>query len=213
MLCGAGAAERAGTLTGKHAQLASSALSVIDDGRLAGGTFEAPVDGEGMPTGRVILVEHGRFVQPLVSHTESSHTESSHRGSSLASPAAVGCARRASWRDLPLGGPTHLYVEPRRDLAVAEMVGGIERGYYLIDVGDPGRFDLAEDRFALSVRGFRVERGRATRPIAGAWLHGSISDLLHGIQAVGRDLTFLPLDGMIGSPTLLIDGLTLSAAE
>ncbi len=213
LLCGAEAARRSAALRGDSARWASDALTIIDDGRLAGGTFESPVDGEGMVTGRVLLVERGTFLQPLLSHAEVALAEDSQTEPGHSSPLAVGCARRASWRDLPRGGPTHLYVEPRRDLAVAEMVRGIERGCYLIDVSDPGRFDFEEDRFALSVRGFRVERGRATRPVAGAWLHGSISGLLHGIRAVGRDLTFLPLDGMIGSPTLLIDGLTLSAAE
>lgn len=218
LFCGPGATQRAALLTDQQGQLASSALSVIDDGRLAGGTFESPVDGEGMATRRVVLVEDGRFRQALLSHgdlaneglrgEEHSHDE---RGTGL--PIAVGCARRASWRDLPRSGPTHLYVKPRSDVTVATMVGGIEHGYYLIELGDPGHFDIANDRFTLPVRGFRVEVGRATAPIARAWLGGSISGLLHGIQAVGRDLTFMPLDGMIGSPTLLIEGLTLRGAE
>jgi predicted Zn-dependent protease len=56
-----------------------------------------------------------------------------------------------------------------------------------------------------------VQSGRASAPVAKAWLCGGIGTFLTGIVGVGRDLTFQPLDGMIGSPTLLVTGLELRA--
>jgi hypothetical protein len=47
--------------------------------------------------------------------------------------------------------------------------------------------------------------------VARAWLCGGIGDLLQGIVGTGRDLTFLPLTGMIGAPTVLVTGLELRA--
>jgi predicted Zn-dependent protease len=79
----------------------------------------------------------------------------------------------------------------------------------LIDVTGPGRFDLAADRFSLPVCGFAVQSGRASAPVAGARLCGGISAFLKGVAGVGRDLTFHPLDGMIGAPTVLAAGLEL----
>jgi hypothetical protein len=49
--------------------------------------------------------------------------------------------------------------------------------------------------------------------VAAACLCGSASALFKGLAGVGRDLSFLPLDGMIGSPSLLVNGLELTAGR
>lgn len=198
LLVGPGPGSR---LIGARGRFGSDRVTLIDNGRLAGGAFEAPVDGEGVPTREVVLVEEGIFRQPLLAWWQegAAHGEIS------------GCVRRPSWRDLPMPGPTHLYLKPEPKTPVAALLGAIPQGYYLIDATGPGRFDLATDRFALPVCGFAVEAGRASAPVARAWLCGGIGTFLKGIVGVGRDLTFHPLDGMIGSPTLLVTGLELRA--
>jgi predicted Zn-dependent protease len=198
LLVGPGPGSR---LIGARGRFGSDRVTLIDNGRLAGGAFEAPVDGEGVPTREVVLVEEGVFRQPLLAWWQegAAHGETS------------GCVRRPGWRDLPLPGPTHLYLRPEPKIPVAALLGAIVQGYYLIDATGPGRFDLAADRFALPVCGFAVEGGRASAPVAGAWLCGTIGTFLKGIDGVGRDLTFHPLDGMIGSPTVLVTGLELRA--
>jgi PmbA protein len=187
-------------LLGTRGRFGSDRLTLIDNGRLPGGAFESPVDGEGVPTREVVLVEEGAFRQPLLAWWQ--------EGAADGEPS--GCTRRAGWRDLPTPGPTHLYLQPEPRTAVASLLGSVAQGYYLIDVTGHGRFDLAADRFALPVCGFAVQSGRASAPVAGAWLSGGIGAFLKGIAGVGRDLTFHPLDGMIGSPTLLVAGLELS---
>lgn len=198
LLVGPGPGSR---LIGARGRFGSDRVTLIDNGRLSGGAFEAPVDGEGVPTREVVLVEEGLFRQPLLAWWQegAAHGETS------------GCTRRPGWRDLPLPGPTHLYLRPEPKTPVAALLGAVAQGYYLIDATGPGRFDLATDRFALPVCGFAVEAGRASAPVAGAWLCGGIGTFLKGIAGVGRDLTFHPLDGMIGSPTLLVTGLELRA--
>jgi predicted Zn-dependent protease len=198
LLVGPGPGSR---LIGARGRFGSDRVTLIDNGRLAGGTFEAPVDGEGVPTREVVLVEEGVFRQPLLAWWQegAAHGETS------------GCVRRPGWRDLPMPGPTHLYLKPEPKTPVAALLGAIPQGYYLIDATGPGRFDLATDRFALPVCGFAVEAGRASAPVARAWLCGGIGTFLRGIVGAGRDLTFHPLDGMIGSPTLLVTGLELRA--
>jgi predicted Zn-dependent protease len=188
-----------GSAAGGRGRFAAERVTLIDNGRLPGGTFESPVDGEGMPTREVVLVEEGIFRQPLLAWWQegAAHGEAS------------GCVRRAGWRDLPTPGPTHLYLKPDPRTPVAALLGAIPRGFYLIDPTGPGRFDLEADRFTLPVCGFAIEAGRATSPVAGAALSGGIGAFLRGIAGVGRDLTFHPLDGMIGAPTVLATGLEL----
>jgi predicted Zn-dependent protease len=124
---------------------------------------------------------------------------------------ASGCVRRSSWLDIPTPGPTHLYLKPDPRAPVSALLGALHRGYYLIDTTGPGRFDLAAGLFAIPVCGFAVQNGTASAPVAGAWLTGGIGAFLKGIAAVGRDLAFHPLQGMIGSPTALVTGLELQS--
>ena len=186
-------------LIGARGRFGSERLTLIDNGRFPGGAFEAPVDGEGVATREVVLVENGVFRQPLLAWWQ--------EGAAPGDPS--GCARRPGWRDLPSPGPTHLYLKPEPRTSVASLLGALAQGHYLIEVTGPGRFDLAADRFDLPVCGFAVKSGRASAPVAGAWLSGGIGAFLKGIVGVGRDLTFHPLDGMIGSPTVLVSGLEL----
>ena len=118
-----------------------------------------------------------------------------------------GTLRRPGWRDLPRPGVSHFYLAPRSRASVASLVSRVARGYYFIDSPGAGSFDLERDHFRLPVRGFALEAGRAPAPVAGVWLTGAVSSFLHGLQATGRDLAFLPLAGMVGSPTLLVTGL------
>jgi predicted Zn-dependent protease len=155
------------------------------------------VDGEGVATRELVLVEEGKLRQPLLAWWEPRSSEMRPSG----------CNRRDSWRDLPRPGPSHLFFRPQTSVRVTSLLGRVARGYYLIGASGRGRFDLEVDRFCLPVCGFAVEAGRPKGAVARAWLGGSVGGLLRGIQAVARDLCFFPLDGMIGSPTLLVTGL------
>lgn len=180
-------------------RIGSELLSIADDGGRPGALLQAPVDGEGVPTREIVLVEAGVYRQPLVSWQEA-------RPPALL---ASGCSLRPSWRDLPRPGPTHLFVVPQPETGVAALLNGVARGFYLLDTTGWGRVDFDGDRFALPVCGFAVQSGRATAPVGGAWLCGSLGAFLRGIQGVARDLTFFPLSGLIGAPSLLVVGLEI----
>jgi PmbA protein len=208
LLVGPDAAALAAELRDRRGRIGSAELTVIDDGRLPAGALAAPCDGEGMPTRAVTLIEDGEHRQPLLAW----HQVPSAAAAAAGGAHASGCSRRASWRDLPAPGPTHLYVRPRRGVSAGSLLAGLARGYYLLDVVGAGRFDLAGDRFELPVCGFAVAGGRAVAPVSRALLCGGAGALLRGVQAVARDLAFLPLDGMIGAPSLLVGGLELRPA-
>lgn len=187
------------SLRDRRGRIGSDSLTVKDDGRYPGGVLEAPVDGEGLPTGETILIAEGRFRQPLVGWREARAAELQ----------ATGCVRRDSWRDVPRVGPSHLFLAPTPEVKVASLLTAVARGYYLIALEGNGHFDLERDSFRLPVCGFALRQGRAAAPVAGAWLTGSISSWLRGLQATARDLEFQPWSGMIGSPTTLVTGLEL----
>ena len=180
-------------------------LTLVDDGRLAAGVLLAPVDGEGLPCGRVALVEEGRFVRPLLAWWEAGR-------SGVAG--VPGCARRASWRDLPRRAPTHMFVEsgttPVADLVASGGSGGA--GAYLLDAEGGVRIDPVSLAFEVAVSGLHLVDGRAVSPLGRVRLCGDVKSLLGGIRALARDLQFVPGDGMFGAPSMLVSGLRLLPA-
>ncbi len=198
---GRGAAAAVAALRDRRGRIGGRALTVIDDGRLPKGLFSAPIDGEGVATREVAIVEEGTFRRPLLSWREAAAGES-----------AAGCVRRPSWRDLPAPGPTHLFLRPDPAASVADLLASVARGFYLLEPLGPARVELAEDRFSLPVCGFVVRRGRASAALANARLCGGVRALLQGVQATARDLEFRASDGMIGAPSTLVAGLELRPA-
>jgi PmbA protein len=199
LLVGPRGTSRITALRDRRGRIGNRCLTLIDNGRLQGGVFEAPVDGEGVPCREVLLIEEGTFRQPLLAWWQVGET----------GMLATGCSRRSGWRDLPTPGPTHLYIKPDPRTSVAALLGAVKQGAYLIDTCGGMNLDLEADHFRLPVQGFTVEAGRATAPISRAYLSGRVGDLLRGIAAVGRDLHFQLLDGMIGSPSLFLTGMEL----
>lgn len=190
-------------LRDKQGRIGSTLLNVVDNGRLAGGVLDSPVDGEGRSTGPLGLVEEGRYRRSI-------------RDWRVVDPGRKpwpGCIRRNSWRDLPEAGPSHLFFQSSSTAPVGELLGSISRGYYLVEPLGAGDFDLGADRFRLPVCGFVLRQGRAVAPVPEIWLEGGIGSLLRGIQAVARDLTFHPFAAMIGAPTLLVSGIGVSSAN
>lgn len=177
----------------------SPELTLADDGRFSGGVLAAPVDGEGLPTGCALLVEEGRFVRPLLAWWEAGRV------------VVPGCARRASWRDLPRRAATHLYVGPSAT-AVVDLVAAGGDGAYLLDAEGPVRLDPVSLAFEVAVSGLRLAAGRAVAPLGAVRLCGDLKSLLGGIRARGRDLQFVPGDGMFGAPSLLVAGLRVLSA-
>ncbi len=191
-----------GPLIDRRGRIGSPALTLIDDGRLAGGTLAAPVDGEGLPTREIVLVEEGIFRQPLLAWWQTRPGRGAGRAS--------GCSSRPGWRDLPRPGPTHLYLRGDPKVRVSSLLENLSRGYYLLAAEAAPRVEEGFRRFAVPVCGFAIDGGRPTGPIAQTWLVGTVTSLLSGIIAAGRDLNFLPSrSGLVGAPSLLVRGLEL----
>lgn len=187
-------------LADPHGRIASEQLTLVDDGGRRDGLLSAPVDGEGVPTRKVTLIERGELVQSLRPWWERLDGRVS------------GCSRRVGWRDLPDPGPSHLFVQPDPRQSVAGLLGDLARGYYFLDIEGPATIDPEGDRFAVPVLGFAVVGGRPSAPVKGVRLHGSLRSLLRGVAGVGRDLRFVPRGrGVVGAPTMLLSGVEVSA--
>ncbi|MEL7060819.1 MAG: metallopeptidase TldD-related protein [Acidobacteriota bacterium] len=180
-----------------------SALTVLDAPRLDGGLVSSAVDGEGLPTRDIPLIEAGQrqaLLRPWW-----------RPGNDL----PTGCMWRSSWRTPPRPRPAQLIIEPQPTVRTGDLVAELARGYYLLEALGAVRVD--GERFALEVEGFSLRRGEAPSALRGAWLCGTVSSLWRGVVAVARDLQFSPVaagpaaGAIVGSPSLMVRGLELRA--
>jgi predicted Zn-dependent protease len=189
-------------------------LTLIDDPGCAGaanagsgmGVFENPRDDEGVVCARTTLIERGSPAQPLLPWYVSAGAIAHESGSDVVR--SSGCRWRRSYREPPRVAPSHLYLQPSSEVSVSELVARLGTGFYLV-VSEPASFDYKQQRFSVAVAGFRVENGEPVAPVANCRLVGSFASLLKGVAETGRDLRFSALDGMIGSPSVLLEGLEL----
>ncbi len=192
---GRSAAARWAGLANGAGRIAAETVTLLDDGRIPGGLLAAPTDGEGMPCRRVELVAQGRFVGPLLAWWEGQPSS--------------GCARRASYRDLPRRAPTHCWIAPGA-VPRSALVESVASGVLLLDAEGGVRLDPATASFSVPVSGFEIADGRIEGPLGPRILAGSLGELLRGIAVVGSELDFVPGDGLFGAPPLLVRGLTLA---
>ena len=186
-------------------------LTLLDEPGFGGasdvdaGVFVSPRDDEGVSCETTVLIEAGTLVQPLLPWFTTPRAvvhEDTH------CVVSAGCRWRRSYREPPRVAPSHFYLQRSSECSVRDLVSRLDTGFYLV-VSEPPKFDYKQQTFWMKVAGFRVEKGEPTAPVAGAALTGSFAALLKGVAETGRDLRFSAHDGMIGSPSVVVEGLTL----
>jgi PmbA protein len=179
-------------------EVASSALTLIDDGRLQDGPASAPFDDEGVPTGRTPLIERGTLRGYL-------HNAVTARRDDTAS---TGNASRPGYRGTPGVAPSNLFIEPGADAPEA-LLQRAGRAVYVQDVtGVHSGANPVSGEFSVGATGLRVENGQLAGPLREMTIASTIPELLKRIVAVGSDLRFV--GGGIGVPTLLIEEMTVA---
>lgn len=177
-------------------RVASPLVQLVDDGRLIEGAAAAPVDDEGVPSSRKVLLKDG-VLQGFLHNTYTAAKEGVR---------STGNGLRASFRGTPEVRPSNLYVAAGRTTREA-LLADVEEGFYVTSVMGMHTVNPISGDFSVGAAGLWVERGRATRPVRGVAIAGNLLELLSGVEAVGDDLRFI---GSAGSPTLRIAPVTVS---
>jgi PmbA protein len=173
-----------------HGSLAGREVSIADDA-----SGDAPFDGEGVPTRRVLLVEAGQLTGGLYDL----------RSARRAGRPSTGHGVRSSFRTPPCAGPRRIFFETSAPRLPAELLASVTRGLYASALTAPVRVDLAEDRYEIEFTGIAVVAGRARGPVPGARASGRLSELLRRVRGLSSDLQFFPLPFAAGAPTMLVE--------
>ena len=179
-------------------RIGSPLVTLADDGSLPGGYASAPVDGEGVPTGRTVLVRSG-VLQGLLHSTYTARR---------AGARSTGNAVRGSYRSLPEVGLTNLQLEPGPDSPEA-LIAGVDRGLYVVVTRNVGGINPVSGDYSVGASGRWIERGELAGPVSRVTIAAPVLEMLANMSAVGSDLRWVPGQGAIGAPTVRIDGLTI----
>ena len=176
----------------------SSLLTIIDDGAMEGGVISAPMDGEGVPAGKTVLVDEGE----LRGYLHNTYTAAKDGVQS------TGNGTRGSFKGTPEVGTTNFYIAPGntpRD----QLLSQVDKGLYITEVMGMHTANPISGDFSVGASGLWIENGQFTKPVRGVAIAGNIMDLLNAIDCIGSDMTFFVGKG---SPTLRIARMTISGA-
>ena len=188
-------------------QIAAPCVTAIDDGTIRGEWGSLHVDDEGMPTGRLVLIENGILRNYMIDKL----------GGRRMNMAPTGSGRRESYAWAPTSRMRSTYIAPGQD-DEQEIIASMGDGLYAKQMGG-GSVNPATGEFNFSVReGYLVKAGKIVHPVRGASLIGRGSEVLLKIDRVGRNLALgqgmcgsssgsLPVD--VGQPMIRVSSITV----
>jgi PmbA protein len=182
-------------LAGKKDQrVFSEKVTIIDDGLLPAGAGTGPFDGEGVPTGKSILVDGGFFSTLLCDfyYSKKNGVEPS------------GCSHRGI-KSPPSIGFSNLYIQ-KGHKSPASLYDGMSKGILITDLMGIHTANPVTGDFSLGASGILIEKGKLTRPVRGFAVAGNILDLFSNITDLGNDLKFF---GNVGAPSILLDEISV----
>ena len=190
-------------------QVASSLVTLVDDGTVAGAWGNLGVDDEGHPATRNVLIQDGMLADYMwdgIRARKEKHGQS-------------GNGRRQSYKVLPMVRMTNTYLLPGES-DPDDIIASTERGVFVKKLGG-GQVDTASGDFVFGmVESYLIENGEITDPLRESNLIGNGPDVLRAIDALAADFAFADGGGMcgkdgqsvpvgMGMPTLRVASMTV----
>jgi TldD protein len=159
--------------------VASSLITVLDDGTMPAKRGSFAFDDEGTPSQKNVLIENGILKGYMVDKISAMKFDLM----------ATGNGRRESFRHIPIVRMTNTYIAPGRD-DPDEILKSTAKGIYVKGMGG-GQVDTVTGDFVFAVtEGYLIENGKLGAPIRGATLVGNGPKVLSIVDRVGTDLGF-----------------------
>ncbi len=190
-------------------QVASSKVTVVDNGTMPNRRGSLNVDDEGTPTQENVLIENGILKGYLTDKMSAR----------LMGTRSTGSGRRESYQQITMPRMTNTYMLSGED-APEDILKSVKRGLYAVNFGG-GQVDITSGKFVFSAsEAYLIEDGQVTRPVKGATLVGNGPEALKYVSMVGNDLALdegigtcgkagqsVPVG--VGMPTIKLDRMTV----
>ena len=176
-------------------KIASSCVTLIDDGRIPWKAGTGSWDSEGVPTGRTVLIEGG-IARSYLYNLQYAWKDG---------VASTGNACRGM-SSLPEVGNTNVLLEAGSE-GPEKLISGVGSGLFLTDMMGLHTIDPISGDFSVGAKGHLIEKGKITRPVSGITIASNLKSLLNNIAAVGSDLEFF---GSTAAPTLVVENIVVA---
>ncbi len=182
-------------------QVASTLVTIADDGQLPEGLSTQRIDAEGVPMRTTTLIDNGI----LKTHLYDSYAALRENKESS------GSAKREEpepFLQTPTVSTSNLVVTPGSK-NLDELVAEVDKGILITDfVMGIGHANTITGEFSVvAPSAFLVENGAIIRPLEPVTVAGNFFHALKNVQQIGRDTRLL---GMGKIPSILIGDLTVS---
>src|SRR5881394_1318678 len=182
-------------LAGKLGQtIASTNVTVIDDGTMRGGFGTSPFDGEGVPTRRTVVIDKG----VLNSYLLNTYT-AKKLGLQTTANASRGLA------GTPGIGPGNYFLQPGPKTP-QQLIADVQQGLYVTEFMGMG-VNLVTGDYSRGASGLWISGGELTFPVEEITVAGNLKNMFLNISEIGNDLEFR---NATVSPTFRIDGMTVA---
>lgn len=189
--------------------VASSKVTVVDNGTMPNRRGSLNFDDEGSPTQETVLIEKG-VLKGYMSDKLSAR---------LMGIADTGNGRRESYQHIPMPRMTNTYMLAGED-EPEDIIRSVQRGLYAVNFGG-GQVDITNGKFVFSAsEAYLIEDGKITAPVKNATLIGNGPESLKYVSMVGHDLQLdegvgtcgkagqsVPVG--VGMPTVKLDKMTV----
>jgi len=183
----------------------SPLLSIVDDGLHPRGISTCPIDAEGMPSQRKVLVIRGQVSGYLYDRYWANRENMSSSGFRTES---TGNSRRSSLTLPPGMGISNFFIEPGGH-SFFQLMRDLHQGVVIEEVMGLHTVDPISGDFSLGCSGDWIEKGEKGNPVKSIAVAGNLFQLFQKVIGIGTDLRFF---GRTGSPSLLVEGLEISGS-
>jgi len=181
-------------------QIASPAVTIVDDPLIDWAMGSQPFDSEGVAAHKKVVVDAGVF-KTFLHNTKTARTDGVK---------PTGNGMKADYKSPVTIGATNFFIQPT-DKSQDDLAAQMGNGIMITDfAGLHSGANPTSGEFSLQAQGFMIENGKKGRAIEQVTLSGNFYQLLKSVTAVASDLKFR---SNISSPSLLIAGLDVAGAE
>ncbi len=200
--------------SGKIGQkVCSELVTIIDDGTIPNSRGSLPIDDEGTPMQRTVLIENGILKGYMLDKLNAK----------LMGLESTGNGRRESYKHYPLPRMRNTFIDAGKDKP-EDLIRDVKFGIYAKSLGG-GQVDIVSGNFVFEINeGYLIENGQITHQIRGANLIGNGPEVMKKIIGVGDDLEIEKRTGTcgkdgqnvpvgVGQPTILISEITIGGTQ
>ena len=190
----------------KDEKIAHENLTAWDEGLTDNAFGTIDMDDEGMPSQRTLLIENGILKNFIADRTGSMRTGHPRTGS----------GRRQSYAYAAASRMRNTYIAPG-EYSLDDVFNSVDKGIYCKQMGGGSVGPTGEFNFSVS-EAYLVENGKLTKPLKGATLIGTATEIMNKISMSSKDLGLAAgfcgsVSGSVyvtvGQPHIKVDSITV----